>query len=97
MNKFNIFLKFNKNLRLGRDLNPGRKLRRLPGCPLPYRGNLSKWFLPQVPVQASLEFNITGDSWYYQLEAIFHMISVEHGKNTLEIMKDGEDCWDYVQ
>ena len=27
-----------KKKRLGRDLNPGQKLRRLLGCPLPYRG-----------------------------------------------------------
>ncbi len=29
-----------KEIRLGRDLNPGQKLRRLLGCPLPYRGTM---------------------------------------------------------
>jgi hypothetical protein len=32
--KFNFF---NKTKRPGRDLNPGQKLRRLLGCPLPHR------------------------------------------------------------
>jgi hypothetical protein len=33
-----------RSIRLGRDSNPGQKLRRLLGCPLPYRGTYDSRF-----------------------------------------------------
>ena len=40
------------NKRLGRDLNPGQKLRRLLGCPLPYRGTFTLLILAHIHIKA---------------------------------------------
>jgi hypothetical protein len=49
-----ILLKNHTIKRLGRDLNPDQKLRRLLGCPLPYRGTFHRMFIALNFITSSL-------------------------------------------
>jgi|WetSurMetagenome_2_1015567.scaffolds.fasta_scaffold297286_1 hypothetical protein len=43
-----------RSIRLGRDSNPGQKLRRLLGCPLPYRGIYDSLFRMPFYINSTL-------------------------------------------